>query len=113
MNSRGRNQGEAVWKTAADPNVRIHGEAVWKTAADPNVRIHGEVVRKTAADQSERIHEEIKETAVDQLVHKGRVILEVDLEAAPIEGETGKRGIREWKSLGWQNIQFRWSWQGN
>ena len=64
---------------------------------------------KTAVDKSVTIHEEVKETAVDQLVHKGRVIAEVDLAAAPIEGETGKRGRREWKSLGWQNFQFRWS----
>jgi hypothetical protein len=141
VKSRGRNHGEAGWKTAADPNVRIHGEAVRKTVVDLYVRIHGEAVRKTvvdlyvrihgeavrksAADQGERIrggparkiavdqnvtiHEEIKEIAVDLLVHKVQVIAGVDLAAAPIEGETGKRGSREWKSLGWQNIQFRWS----
>lgn len=102
---------EAGWKTAAGLYVRIHGEFVRKTAVDLYVRIHGEAVRKTAVDQGERIrgvaarktavdksvtiHEEVKETAVDQLVHKGRVIAEVDLAAAPIEGETGKRGRRE------------------
>jgi hypothetical protein len=46
-------------------------------------------------DQSVTIREEIKETAVDQIVHKGRVIAGVDLAAVPIEGETGKRGRRE------------------
>lgn len=102
---------EAGWKTAAGLYVRIHVEFVRKTAGDLYVRIHVEGVRKTAADQGERIrgvaarkkavdksvtiHEEVKGTAADQLVHKGRVIAEVDLAAAPIEGETGKRGRRE------------------
>ncbi|MBR8644482.1 hypothetical protein KEH51_07385 [[Brevibacterium] frigoritolerans] len=45
------------------------------------------------------IHEEVKGTAADQLVHKGRAIAEVDLEAAPIGGETGKRGRREEQAL--------------
>jgi hypothetical protein len=104
-----RIHGEAGWKTAADQSVRIHGEAGWKTAADQDERTRGEAARKTAVDQCVTIREEIKETAVEQTVHKGQVILEVDLAAAPIEGETGKRGRREWKSLGWQNIRFRWS----
>ena len=102
---------EAGWKTAVDLYVRIHVEPVRKTAADLYVRIHGEAARRTAVDQGERIrgvaarktavdksvkiHEEVKETAVDQLVHKGRVIAEVGLAAVPIEGETGKRGRRE------------------
>lgn len=86
---------EAGWKPAADPNVMIHGESVRKPAAGQGERIREVAARKTAVDQSVTIHEEVKETAVDQLVHKGRVIAEVDLAAAPIEGETGKRGRRE------------------
>jgi len=74
---------------------RNHVEAVRKTAVDQGERILVVAARKTAVDKSVTIHEEVKETAVDQLVHKGRVIAEVDLVAAPIEGETGKRGRRE------------------
>lgn len=66
-------------------------EAVRKTAADQGERIRGVAARKTTVDKCVTIHEEVKETAVDQLV-KERVIAEVDLAAAPIEGETGKGG---------------------
>jgi hypothetical protein len=95
VKSRGRNHVEAGWKTAADLYVRIHVEFVRKTAADQGERIRGVAARKTAVDKSVTIHEGVKETAVDQLVHKARVIAEVDLAATPIEGETGKRGRRE------------------